>query len=257
MKSKLYINILTNSTLSSKEDGRNLLNIWKDELPSIVPEKFGNYEPLKKDFNPDSLDDALSFWDYPFILRRKRPRMSGSIFMGGGKIPTHGWIHIVSDFSPTYDTEVVNFLKRVAVTFDVEFAFIHLLTTNEFSGDSYTTGVFSVKSDKNMNVLSVTTHELKKNIPDLYWATVLGTSYSRLFGESKLRSVEGLYRLEELNPGQFYIQMSQRLSDLETDFELLSKRRGLVKEYLNSNAFFDPSNPPSHRYSSPVFDKIK
>lgn len=253
MRNRLYINILTNANLISRKEAKKLLEIWIENLKSFIPQKFGNYEPLKNDFDPDNLFSVIDFWDYPFLVKRKTPKMNGSIFMGGGKNPTHGWIHVILEFCQEQQEEVVNFVKKVAVAFDVEFAFIHLLTESEFH-DRYTNGIFSVRSGISLNTLSVTTHELKKGIPDIYWGTIFGKSYLRLFGESKFNTLPSFALVERLETGQYYVQVSEEISDLETDFHLVSRRRNDIKEHLNSNAFSNPRFGSFHQYSIPHFD---
>lgn len=256
MNSKLYINILTNSSLASVSDGKKLLEIWVAELSSFIPDKVGNYEPLKKEFDFEKIDSLLSIWDFPFLLKRKKPRMSGNIFIAGGKVPTHGWIHIVLEFKQSQQNEIIDFVKKVSAVFDVDFAFIHLLTKEEFP-NSFKTGVFTFKNDNSENVLSVTTHELRKSIPNLYWGTFFGSSYIRLFGEQKLCSLPDCCIVEKLDKELYYIQLSEKISDLETDFNLVNECRKKVKKHLDCDAFFSSVNNSSHQYSIPVFSKIE
>lgn len=252
MKSRAYLNILTASPLTASSYGRKLLEIWNVELPSLVPEKFGNYEPLRKDYVSDDLEAVLEFWDWPFLVKKRLPRMGGGVYMGGGKIPTHGWIHIIADYREGLQVELRNFLRAVASAFVVDFAFLHLHTRSEFSGNKFSSGVFTFSSNYEES-LSVTTHELRKNIPDLYWLTYLGRPYSELFGRDKLLSTPNCAIVEELPEEVFSIQLSEEISDLQSNFEAIDSCRRLVKKHLDSNAFYDPKLGPSHRYSTPRF----
>lgn len=253
MKSKVYANILTSSRLTSLDDGRRLLEIWSRELPSLVPEKYGNYEPLRKEFTSDGLESIVTSWEYPFLLRKKKPKMSASVFMGGGKISTHGWIHIVADYEDDLQIELLNFVREVSVGFGVDFAFIHLLTAEEFGCDAFSKGVFTFRSDHPMRTLSITTHELRKNIPNLYWATFFGRPYSELFGHEKFHSIPTCAITEELVEGVFCMRLSEDISELEFNFSKIDNCRSRVKQHLDSNVFYNPALDPWHQYSVPLF----
>jgi hypothetical protein len=257
MVQKLYINLLTNLSLISKDEGREFLRIWIDELPaSYIPEKFGNFEPLRSKFDVASLKTVLESWAYPFLVKRSRPRLSGSIFMGGGKVASHGWIHIVLDFDANFQKNFIAFAQRVARRFHADFGFLHLLTQNEFKGDEFTRGVFSVRNDSSMDTLRVTTHDLKRCIPNLYWATFFGPSYIKLFGEDKFSHFAPGVISEKLDRELQYIQLTQELTDLQENFSLVNDLREKTKAFLNSNAFFDSRASLSQPYRTPDFDAI-
>ena len=71
MRNRLYINILTNANLISRKEAKKLLEIWIENLKSFIPQKFGNYEPLKNDFDPDNLFSVIDFGITRFWLKEK------------------------------------------------------------------------------------------------------------------------------------------------------------------------------------------
>lgn len=233
MARTLVLNLLTSRSLKSADDGRRLLRLWTELLPHYVPERFGNYEPIRLEFTPDDIDSVVKYWDWPFLAKRRKPRMLGSVFMHIGKVPVHGSIKIELEWKAIYQVEIVRFFKEVSAQFEAEFGFLHLTRTNEYLG--------------------VTTHDLRKNIPDLYWATILGKAYVELFGRDRIKSCPASY-IEELSNDQSYVQLSDDVIDVEKKPQEIFQATNLVKKHLNSNAFFDPELGPGHAYAIPQFN---
>jgi len=226
------------------------LQSWLELIPEYFPLKYGNYEPLRADLDHNNLESALELWAWPFLLKRNRPKMEGGVWMGGGARPTHGWIHIAFDFNPTFQRGLVNFLQEVSVKFSADFAFLHLLTDREVNPDDGT-GTISILNKNHAN-LSVTTHDLVKYIPDVYWGMVFGRPYMDFFGGEKLL-FSPVQIAKRLSPDAIYLQLSDNLLDLETNFETLSDIRSSVKTHLNNNAFFNENLGESHTYNAPQF----
>lgn len=174
--------------------------------------------------------------------------------MGGGKIPTHGWIHIVTDYKENLQVELLNFVRAVSDGFCVDFAFIHPLTEEEFGHDAFSKGVFTFSSNHPLRTLSITTHELRKSIPNLYWATYFGRPYLEMFGHEKFLSMPTCAISEELGEGLFCIRLSPDISDFKFNFSKVNDCRSQVKQHLNLDAFYNPEQGPWHRYSVPPFD---
>jgi len=82
------------------------------------------------------------------------------------------------------------------------------------------------------------TCELIHCLPDMYWGVVFGKAYSDLFGMDKLLSAPA-YHVEQLSDDAVYIQLSETLGDVLTNFDEVQAVREKVKEHLG-NAFFRP-----------------
>lgn len=229
----VVLNILTSRSLKSEGEGRRLLRLWTELLPDFVPERFGNYEPLRLEFKPDDIDSALEHWAWPFLAKRRKPRMLGMVFMHIGKIPVHGSIKIELEWKDAYQNEIIQFFKTVSRDFEAEFGLLDLTLKGEISG--------------------VTTHMLRKSVPRIYWATLLGKAYVKMFGRDQIKACPAPF-IEELSDDQFYIQLSEELIDVQNKPQEIYHGGERVKKHLNKNAFFDPKLPPGHAYSVPVFN---
>jgi len=81
MKEKLCIEILTRLPLSSAEDGRNILQLWAERLPTYLPERFGNWEPVDREFQLKETESILRHWRRPFLATRNLPAMESAVWM--------------------------------------------------------------------------------------------------------------------------------------------------------------------------------
>jgi hypothetical protein len=233
MAQRLVLNLLTSYSLQSKDHARELFRLWTELLPEYAPERFGNYEPIRIRFNADDIESALEHWEWPFLVKRQKPRMQGSIFIGGGKVPVHGWITVDFDFKPAHQKQFIEFFKVLSVKLNAEFGFLHIKP-----------------KDKH---LIVTTHVLRNYIPAMFWTTLLGKAYVDMFGHERIRGC-GAPINEELGADMFYLQASEEFLDLERKGEEVARTLNQIKKHLNNNAFFDPELGSDHVYSVPRFN---
>jgi hypothetical protein len=85
----------------------------------------------------------------------------------------------------------------------------------------------------------VPTVQLELCLPDLFWANVLGPPYTQMFGADRLATAPA-HLVEEIAPGTFYLQLSERIEDIHEHPDQLDRARVEVKEHLGVNAFWHP-----------------
>ena len=109
----------------------------------------------------------------------------------------------------------------------------------------------SKRTQKN---LFVTTHELKKYLPDLYWCTVFGEPYVQLLTRETLLSAP-VHRAEELENGSIVVQLTPTLVEAVENEAAFETRRKDVKAYLEGDGpvFFDPEKGADFAYRVPEF----
>ena len=100
--------------------------------------------------------------------------------------------------------------------------------------------------------LFVVTHRLKKYLPDIYWMTVFGAPYVRLFSQELLLSAPA-YQVQELENGSIAIQLTENLEDAANDEAAFEEIRDRVKNHLNSDAFYDVKKGINYQYRVPEF----
>ncbi|HYV12690.1 MAG TPA: hypothetical protein VE980_17445 [Pyrinomonadaceae bacterium] len=233
MKGRVIVNILTPSRLVSKEEGKQFLEKWVALAPQYAPERYGGYEPVRSLFDPENIDAAVSDWDFSFLFTRRKPRMRGTIFMGDNRGTTHGWIKIAFEYKPDLFSLLKQFFMEICTGFEAEFACMQLMPGKEED-------------------LRITTHRLRQGIPDLYWLTLFGKPYVKLFGRERILSSPNAI-IEEPKPGMFSIQLSEDISAVATNSDELFQIAQRIKQHLNNNAFFDIELGRDYAYNIPEF----
>lgn len=82
--------------------------------------------------------------------------------------------------------------------------------------------------------------DLKRALPDIYWANFFGSEYVEMFGDDKIKSAPS-YRVETLAGGGALLTLTSSPFDFDTDKTGFENRRIQLKQYLGTEAF-DPSD---------------
>jgi hypothetical protein len=252
--SEVFFEILSPMPLNSLGEARKLFNIWEQHAPGFFPDRAGIVEPLRKPFSLDLLDEALRDWEFMFILKRvASPKLEANVFMqyGPHRDGHSNWTISLRRLRDFDQAVFSNLLRHAASAFIPDFGFIHHITEAEIKRKQDDTIGFldSARSEKN---LFVTTHDLKKYVPDVYWTTIFGAPYVKLFSREKLLSAPA-HRVEELENGSVVLQLTPDLRDTVTDEAAFEGVRKAVKDHLDSDAFLDARKGTEHRYAVPEF----
>jgi len=246
------INILSPRTLAEKNEGRAIFELLSQHAPSLVPERYDQVEPIKKAFTLDNLDAILEDWASGFTWKRRRPAAAGGIHPATGPRPVHGWLTFRVKHYMREVEEIISFFKECCRYVEADFASLHQMTEGDVErGKANRTFAF-LNRQRTIHSLLVTTYMLEKNIPDLYWGTVLGRPYVELFGRERILSSPAA-QVEELTDGVFYLQLTDDIRDLETRFDHVEAVRQSIKEHLGRDAFFDEALGLDHTYRVPFF----
>jgi hypothetical protein len=252
--SDMFFEILTPMPLNSQGEARKLFNIWAQHAPGFFPDRTGLEEPLSEPFSLDLLDEALRNWEFVFSLERvASPKLEASVFMqyGPHRDDHSNWkisLRRLHDFDQAV---FFNLLRHAASAFNADFGFIHHITEAEIKRKQDDTISFldTARTEKN---LFVTTHDLKKYVPDVYWTTIFGAPYVTLFSREKLLSAPA-HRVEELENGSVVLQLTPDLRDTVADEAAFESVRQAVKDHLDSDAFLDARKGTEYRYAVPQF----
>ena len=142
-------------------------------------------------------------------------------------------------------THAVEFLLAVSGILRPDFAYLHLFTEEQFSAIPY--NMYSPFRQR-----GVATLLLRRYLPDLCWGTVFGPPYVRLFGRDVLLSAP-VYRAQEIAQDTIYLQLSESLADLQTQYPAVDAVRQATKEHLGTDAFLNMELGQYHTYRTPEF----
>jgi hypothetical protein len=104
---------------------------------------------------------------------------------------------------------------------------------------------------REMTMLQTQTVHLRKWLKDLYWFTIFGRPYIKMFGRERLLTAPA-HEVHELSKGAISIKLTTAIEDTQEDWERFKSVRALCKAHLGSDAFFDRSNP-NQIYQVPKF----
>jgi hypothetical protein len=218
-----------------------------------LPENYGTGEPLRIPFDLNKCIDELDDNIFPLIFFvRRNPKLKASIFYRKRQDirPTHSSLKIsLSSKDKEIEQEsMLSLLETLAVTFKADFAYAHIATELDVERG----GTNDVVSHDYPDDMVVSTHQLRRSIPDLYWFTILGRPYCQLIGQSKLLQTP-IYAAKQLSNCQVSLQMTPDIMhcvNRQEEFELV---RAKARDYLDENAIHDPSLPEAHKYNVPEF----
>ena len=225
--------MMVNSPLAFTSDveKEQILRLLSDE-PLFVPDLWGYVEPLKSKFSAEEIPRIILGWTQNVFWKRKRsPKAEGSAWSDWSDWPKHGWLVLDGLNFHVAASSIVSFLERAANALVADFGVAHMVAPHEIESGQASKTVM----DGN---LGVTTHQLRKYIPDLYWVTVFGEPYVELFGKERLLSVPA-YLVKELDYGGVWIQLCESPLEFVSDYERVNRSRQQAKEHLGLNAFFD------------------
>lgn len=249
MVREVEVDILTPRRLLSREDGEDVLNLLCS-FPSLMPEKWNTYEPIRTAFDPADYGSVLDTWGDVFLWKRRRPKTEGFVWSAWSVRDKTGSMRVTVDAAKADVYSLRLLLEQSATRFRPHFAYIHMLTERDIPIGRLTGTVGCLDPQRQRYHLGVTGWELERNIPDLYWVTVFGAPYVKLFGKERVLSAPA-YAVREIGGGCVYLQLSESIFDLETDYEIVNGVRQAVKKHLDCDAFFDPGVTEDHVYNVP------
>ena len=236
----VFLNVLTRRSLEDRRDGARILDLLSDHLPLCVPELAGNWEPLHS-IEASNRAALLTKWSDPFLWRHRIPRCDGNIFMRGPDSDMHAGIYLSSNAGIDAIPGFASFLQAVAVEFQADLGFVHMLTPEDLERGRLSGTVSCLDPARQRFYLSLTTHDLRRGLPDVYWATVFGQPYVQQFGLARLLGAPANV-VKKLSVDLVYVQLTDAAEDLHAEPQKVEKARDMLKAYLGTRWFIDGTN---------------
>ena len=234
---ELFASILTCAPMGSTMTGRTFLSIVGDSI--LRPDVYGNWEPLRARFDPRLVEEALDAWSFPFLWQRtKGTRGSGGLWITQGVSQTlqHSAINLRLADSKDW-SQLAALVRAVSLTFTADFAFLEPFSDRCIQLGRQNETVHALNKKGTQWTMSVTSHHIKKYLPDAYWAMILGRPYVDLFGLDRILTAPALV-VEQLSDEMAYLQLSEDASDVVNKAGMVDDVRSKVKEHLGFGAFF-------------------
>jgi len=190
--SQIFLNLLTTKDITAPEMGRKIGEIIKEHAAELFPDRIGNWEPIKEPCL--SPDDFASNWRWPVLAKRRKPRVSFSVWF---RKPKRRYSSIFFDFStaiiaPSKATELLAELARFT---ESEFGMIQEVS------DLYRTRAeernllsFTDKAKKHF-FIHLFDESLSNGIPDVFDIMWLPFNSWTVDSPNLIASTPGIFRL--------------------------------------------------------------
>lgn len=227
MKSRLVVGLLTPLSLVDSTYGKHFLELLVQTAPDLSPELYGNFEPLKTPFR--SAAESAPSWKPPFLWKRTTgQRAQGAVWFGNPG--SHSAIYLTATGRRQPADQAIAFVQAAAMEFSIHFGYLHLLTEQETEAPQTTYDMWYPID------IGITSNDLKKGIPNVCWAMILGPPYVRLIGRDRLLSAS-CFCVKELSREHVYLQVTAKIEDLREGFEDFEEVRRRLKAELGEELF--------------------
>lgn len=254
-KVPVTVNVLSPMSMRRPSDFLNAIRTHCELLPELLPEKWGWWEPLDRQFDLKDIERLVvsgGECDTVYWERKQRPKAFGQFGVRWhSKSPrvhdTHSHIDLSIELNSIPQKDLVEYVKAASIQTRADFAMVDGLveTYRELSIES--------ASAQSGQFFYVTTHVLRHWLPDVFWGTVFGGPYIKLFGKEKLLGAPAAV-VEEIADDMVYVQLTDNLAAALNDPSELLECRNEFKSYLNVDAFFQHGRGYDRAERGPIGD---
>lgn len=217
----------TNSRLTSESFAHHFLKELAKAVPNIEPTHCGWHEPVSKPYK--GWEDAMQ-WDFSFLWRVKNAsKCEGTAFSGNQR--SHGFIAMSLAYDHCSPECLQQFLESSAIRMEASFAYMHCVTDMESEGP------FSDYDRWYPLSIGVTTHDLRKGIPELPWLTIFGGEYRSMIGDDALREVSAASSRAS-GSSHWILTVTERLEDVLLSYDRFSSQREAIKREIGVKYFY-------------------
>ena len=246
----LYAFVFSLSPFTTREEMERLLHVWRKNCPDSLPSKFSYGDSRtrhKLDLSnvPKIEDDDFSISLHGIHSGLLFGRIDKARY--GAGLPSHSVIHLEFESERVDHDRLCDLIRELGQTFRADFAFLHAITEfdlqNKFAGHVHVVGP--------KTFMFLTTHILRRYLPDLFWLSVFGEPYIELFGRDCLLTTPA-FDIES-KEGVIAIQLTKALEDCLVSPMKVQRSRHLAKTHLNHSAFFAQLE---QSYQAPSFEPL-
>ena len=240
----VFVKLFTPDVLTDPEQGRTLIRLIGEHVPSWLPQRFGWSAPLRNVYDPDRFGEFWTGLEYNLDWRNAKRTAEGHVTTRVGPRDTLSSIELSGERNRALDLAgLAPLLRDCAQPLDVTYGLLHLFHPDDLFTQGHGGHLFG--EHQGAPLLAVAERGLKECLPDVAWGNVFGPPYVALFGGAgRVRSAPAAV-VTELGPDQFYLQLTDDISDVENDRAALVAARDAVKQHLGPDCF--AGGPPPLR----------
>ena len=210
---------LTDDRMHDFESGKRLFGFLQNAHPEVFPDAADNFEPIRTRIN--SVNDIEELWRCPVLWKTKKTKVEGSLWM---QDPNQlSALYLGSTWKKWNMQRLTSLFKQISIFLDTHFAYLHLVADPEMDTAPYDQWY-------PLNV-GVTVHHLKKGVVLLPWAATWGNTCVSMM-DSNFDCKE-FHRLEPLQGGLVYTQLTSDINDMATNLDQVTKVRQQILKSTN------------------------
>ena len=240
--------ILGSNDLRSEDLLRESCITILHQLPDLKVDRYGIYEPVRNKLDDNALDDIVSLSKRANSVLMKG---KGTLVILGKPTDHERYTRASLTLSGSANVESgIKFVDAFAKLYSADFAFMHRLAEDDINYSVAAECAILLDPSRNGYTLTVSTKKLTNCVPDIYWYTVFGRPYIDLFGRETILSAPA-NRVLELSSDLISLQLSDKITDLQSFPKELREMREAIKRHLGPDSFFDPAFGPGKTYRVP------
>jgi hypothetical protein len=240
----VFAKLFTRSLLTDPQQGRTLIRLIGEHVPSWLPQRFGWSTPLRNVYDADRFEEFWTGLEYGLDWRNAKRTATGHVTTRVGPRDTLSSIELTGERKRGLDLGALAGLVRdCGQALDLTYAALHLFHPDEVYTADHGGHLFG--ENRGTPFLAVAERGLKECLPDVAWGNVFGPPYTELFGgAARVRSAPAAL-VAETGPDRFYLQLTGDIADVENDRAALTAARDAVKQHLGADCF--AGGPPPLR----------
>lgn len=232
----VFVKLFTRDVLTDPAQGRALIRLIDQYVPSWAPYRYGWSVPLRNVYDPDRFEEFWKGLELQLDWRNQKRTAKGEANTRVGPYDTLASVELEGEQNPSLDLDALaDFMQECAQPLDLVYGVLHLFHPDDLFTKGHGGRLFG--EVQGTPLFAVAERELKRCLPDLAWGNVFGPPYVELFGGAdRVRSAPAAL-VRELGPGRFYLQLTEDIEDVQQDRDALTAARGAVKAHLGADCF--------------------
>ncbi len=232
----VFVKLFTRSVLTDPEQGRTLIRLIGEHVPSWLPHRYGWSVPLRNVYDAARFEEFWTGLQYDLDWRNAKRTATGHVTTRVGPRDTLSSIELKGEQNRALDlTALASLVRDCGQALDLEYGLLHLFHPEDQFSAGHGGRLFG--DNHGTPFLAVAERGLKECLPDLAWGNVFGPAYVELFGGADRLRAAPAELVTELGPDRFYLQLTGDLTDVEQDRAALTSARDTVKAYLGADCF--------------------
>jgi hypothetical protein len=232
----VFVKLFTRDVLTDPERGRRLVRLIEEYVPSWLPHRYGWSVPLRNTYDPDQFEDFWTGLEFGLDWRNAKRTASGHITTRVGPRDTLSSITLSGEHSRVLDlAALAELVQESAQALDLVYGVLDLFHPDDLYTDGHGGHLFG--ENQGTPFLAVQERGLKECLPDLAWGNVFGAPYVELFGGAERVRSATVAQVTELGPEQFYLQLTDDITDVQQNRAAFTAVREAAKQHLGADCF--------------------